>query len=93
MEREKWKEELDRFALRVHKMGLGSVVLFLLESVRPLSGVIFNFGLFGRPIVDVIVPREFYDRLLSVLEDPQKIEYLITRLEEVEDGMAVGPSS
>lgn len=90
---ERWKEELDRFALRLHRMGLGTVAMFILESMKPLSGVFLNLGVFGRPFVDLFVPKDIYDRLLEVLEDRDKVEYLIDKLEELEDGTLVADGS
>ncbi len=83
---EKWKGQMDRLALRIHRMGLGTVALFFLESMKPLSNIFLNLGVFGRPVMDIIVPRDLYDSLLEVLEDREKMEYLISKLEELEDG-------
>ena len=88
-----WKKDLDRLALRLHRMGLGTVALFILESMRPLSNVFLNLGVFGRPIIDVLVPQDLYDRLLAVLEDSAQVEYLIAQLEELEDGVLSADST
>ncbi len=88
-----WKKDMDRLALKLHRMGLGSVALFFLESMKPLSNVFLNLGVFGRPIMDVFVPRELYDRLLAALEDRAQVEYLIDKLEELEDGVLSADST
>ncbi len=90
---EKWEKDLDRLALRLHRMGLGSVAIFFLESMKPLSNVFLNLGVFGRPILDVFIPQDLYDRLLAVLEDREQVEYLIDKLEELEDGVLSADSA
>ena len=69
------------------------MALFILESMRPLSNVFLNLGVFGRPIIDVLVPQDLYDRLLAVLEDSAQVEYLIAKLEELEDGVLSADST
>ncbi|NPB03777.1 MAG: hypothetical protein GXO39_05115 [Thermotogae bacterium] len=86
---ESWRKSLDKFALQIHSMGLGSVAIFMLESMKPLSNLILNLGVFTRPILDVIVPEDLYDTLLDIARDREKVEYLITKLEELEDGILV----
>jgi len=77
---------LDKFALKLHRMGLGSVAIFVLEGLKPFSNLLLNLGVFGRPIMDVLIPGDLYDRLLEVLQSRESVEYLISKLEELEDG-------
>ncbi len=81
------KERLDKLAVKIHRMGLGTVAMFFLESMRPFSNVLFNLGLFSKPFAEVFLKEEIYREILEIVKDKNALEYLITKLEEMEDGM------
>ncbi len=80
------KKDLDALAYRIYEMGLGSVGIFFLESMKPLNNVAFNLGLFSKPFAEVFLKEEVYERILDVIKDKDALEYIITKLEELEDG-------
>lgn len=71
---------------RIYKMGLGSVGIFFLESMKPLNNVAFNLGLFSKPFAEIFLKEEIYERILEVIKDKDALEYIINKLEELEDG-------
>lgn len=74
-------------AYKIYKMGLGTVAIFFLESMKPLNNVVFNAGLFSKPFAEVFLKEEIYKEILGIIKDKDALEYLINRLEELEDGM------
>lgn len=82
-----FRDKLDELAYKIHKMGLGTVAIFFLESMKPLNNVVFNVGLFSKPFAEVFLREDIYREILEIIKDKGSLEYLITRLEELEDGM------
>jgi hypothetical protein len=68
-------------------MGLGTPAIFLLESLKPLRNLGFNLGLFIAPFAEVFIKRDIYEEILDIAKDEEAWEYLIKRLEELEDGL------
>jgi len=50
-----YKDRLDELAYKIYKMGLGTVAIFFLESMKPLNNVVFNAGLFSKPFAEVFL--------------------------------------
>lgn len=69
-------------------MGLGSVALLFLESIRPLSNVLLNLVVFSKPFMEIFLTEENYNEFLELIQDRKNLEYMINRLEELEDGLA-----
>ncbi len=81
------KDRIDEIALKIHSMGLGTVAIFFLESIKPLKNLAFNLGIFAVPFAEVFIKREIYEEILNILKDDEAWEILIKKLEDLEDGM------
>ncbi|MCC6011384.1 hypothetical protein LM594_00130 [Candidatus Caldipriscus sp.] len=84
------KGKLDELALKIHLMGLGTPAIFFLESIKPLRNLTFNFSLFIAPFAEVFLKREIYEEILNLVKDEEAWDYLIKKLEDLEDGLVDG---
>ncbi len=84
MEKEE-REFLDRLAQMIKSRGLEVPAVFMGESIKPISFLLSQFLVFFRPFVTVFVAPESYDKLISILEDREKLEYLLKLVEEKEE--------
>ncbi len=84
MEREE-REFLDRLAQMIKSRGLEVPTVLVGETIKPISFLLSQFMVFFRPFVTVFVAPESYDKFISILEDREKLEYLLKLVEEKED--------
>jgi hypothetical protein len=82
--REKQVEFMDRLARKVVDWGMAIPAIFMLESSRPLSFVGSQVLVFFRPIVDSLFAFRSYDAFAEMLDDRRNIDYLLTKIEELE---------
>jgi len=79
------KEFLNRLAEAIKSRGLEVPTVLVGESIKPISFLLSQFLVFFRPFVTVFVAPENYDKFISVLEDREKLEYLLKLVEEKEE--------
>lgn len=80
------KDILDKLARGIVTRGLTTPSIMFLESVKPLNFLGSQVMLFFRPIVGAIFPTTSYDRMETILEKRQSVEWLIVKIEEFEAG-------
>ncbi len=76
------KRLIERLANGIVNRGLSVPSVMFLESIKPLSFLSSQTMLFFRPIVTAVFPISSYDRIESLLEKRQSIEWLIRVIEE-----------
>jgi len=80
------KDELvERIAQRVVDTGMGMMAIVLLESLKPLSFIGSSMLVFARPIFNVFLDSEAYDRFIELVEDRNNIDRLVDRIEQLQD--------
>jgi len=75
---------LDRVADRVTNMRLGVPAILFLESSKPLSFVGSQLLVFLEPFVTTFFSAPLYDRFTALMEDRDKYELLIKKIESRE---------
>lgn len=89
--REREREVLGRVAERLGALRLTAPAIFFLESIKPLSFVSSQALVFLGPTVQALFPWRDYQVLAEALESRENLEWLICRLEEIEEGPAPAP--
>lgn len=77
-------EIMDRFAARVVEWRMTAPAIFFLEAAKPLSFLGNQALVFFEPIVQSLFNFKSYDDIAAILEDRKNLEYLLTKLEELE---------
>ncbi len=78
------KEVMDRFARKIIDWRMTAPAILFLESAKPLSFLGNQALVFFQPIVQAIFNFKTYDEVVEILEDRDNLEYLLSRLEELE---------
>ncbi len=81
----KEREILERLAREVAQRGMCAPAIFLLETAKPLSFVASQALLTFEPIIQSILTIRDYEVFVSAMEDRANVEWLIQRLEALED--------
>ncbi len=79
------EELIEKVARRVVDWRMSIPAIVVLESGKPLSFVASQVLVFFEPIVQSIFTIKDYDRFIRLLEDRDKVELLIQRIEQLED--------
>ncbi len=74
---------IDRIARGVVRRGMETPAVLFLEIHRPISFLGSQALHFLTPLLGLIVPPPELRRLAELLEEPQNVERLISRIEEV----------
>jgi len=74
---------IDRIAQRIFDSGFVTAAVFALEMVKPLALLGSHAMIFFGPIVSAFIKADGYYRAAEVFEEPQNVERLITRLEQL----------
>lgn len=77
-------EIMDRFAQRIVDWRMTAPAILFLESSKPLSFLGNQALVFFQPMVQSIFNFKTYDEVTEILEDRDNVEYLISRIEELE---------
>lgn len=78
------KAVMDRFALKIVDWRMTAPAILFLESAKPLSFLGNQALIFFQPIVQSIFNFKTYDEVAEILEDRDNLEYLLSKLEELE---------
>ena len=76
---------LDRLAKRVVSLRMTAPAVFMLESMRPMNFVASQAMLFFAPIVRGFFGPPDYDRIQTILERRECVDWLVDRIEREED--------
>lgn len=82
---EEEKNLLLKLADAVVKRRLGVIATTFLESVKYLNFIGSQAMVFFEPIVQTIFPNDTYGKIHKLLEKRHSVEYLITKIEDLED--------
>ena len=82
------REALGRLAERLSERSLGSIAIFMLEAGKPLSFVASQSMLFFEPFLTALCSPGDYRLVAEGLEDRGNVEWVITRLEALEENRA-----
>ena len=74
---------IDRVAKRIYDSGFVTAAVFALEMVKPLALLGSHTMIFFGPIVSAFIRADGYYRAAELFEEPQNVERLITRLEQL----------
>ncbi len=85
LEEQELMELIEKVAQRVVNWRMSIPAIVVLESGKPLSFVASQVLVFFEPIVQSIFTIKDYEKFVSLLEDREKVELLIQRIEELED--------
>ncbi|MBI2266978.1 MAG: hypothetical protein HYU64_17755 [Armatimonadetes bacterium] len=78
-------EFLDLLASEIVKRRLASIVVLTLESLKPLSFLGSQALIFLEPFLGAFMTKpETYKKLIEILEDRDRLERLLERIEELE---------
>ena len=77
-------ELLLKLARGIVSRGLVTPAIMFLEPARPLNFLGSQVMTFFRPIITSIFPLGSYEKIEKLLEKRESIEWLITKIEEVE---------
>ncbi|MBD3367916.1 MAG: hypothetical protein GF405_07075 [Candidatus Eisenbacteria bacterium] len=78
------REIMDRFASRIVEWRMTAPAIFFLEAAKPLSFLGNQALIFFEPIVQSLFNFKSYDDVARILEDRKNLEYMLTKLEELE---------
>jgi hypothetical protein len=78
------REIMDRFATRIVEWRMTAPAIFFLEAAKPLSFLGNQALVFFEPIVQSLFNFKSYDDVAKILEDRENLEYVLTKLEELE---------
>jgi hypothetical protein len=78
------REIMDRFAQRIVDWRMTAPAILFLESSKPLSFLGNQALVFFQPMVQSIFNFKTYDEVTEILEDRDNVEYLISKIEELE---------
>ena len=78
-------ELLDRLAKRVVSLRMTPPAVFMLESMRPMNFVASQAMLFFAPLVRGFFGPQDYDRIQTILERRECVDWLVDRIEREED--------
>ena len=76
-------ELIERWARRIVDRGLSSAAVFLLQAHVPLAGIGAQALLGFRPLVESLLHVDAHE-LAAFLREPDNIELLVLRIEELE---------
>ena len=83
---EEQREVLEKVAVQITRRRLGTVAIFALESIRPLTFLASQALVVLGPIVQSLLSLKEYDVLCDALENRGNIDWLIERLEREGNG-------
>ncbi len=72
--------DLDRIAQALHQRGLNVPALLLLQAARPLTVIASQLLLIAAPLLSLAIPPERLATTTDLLDDPQHVDALISRL-------------
>lgn len=75
----------EELAQALHRRGLGTPAIALLEAHKPLSFVASQALLALSPLIAVVAGRFPIEDYAGLLEDSSNVDRVISRLEELED--------
>ena len=75
-------EMLNKLVAYIHERRLETPALLLIESSRPLKGLIKHLCIAFQPFLCFVLGRHTLDDLLRLSDDPLAIDQLICRLQE-----------
>lgn len=78
IEQEAWSQAL---ASRIKALGLSSAALALIEIARPLRFLGSQILLLAHPLLAGLISNATVEHTLTLLDDPDALERLISRLE------------
>jgi hypothetical protein len=78
------KEVMDRFARKIIDWRMTAPAILFLESAKPLSFLGNQALVFFQPMVQSIFNFKTYDEVVEILEDRDNLEYLLSKIEELE---------
>ena len=81
---EEHKEVMDRFARKIIEWRMTAPAILFLESAKPLSFLGNQALVFFQPMVQSIFNFKTYDEVVEILEDRDNLEYLLSKIEELE---------
>lgn len=76
---------IERIAKRIYDSGFITAAVFALEMVKPLALLGSHTMIFFGPIVSAFIKADGYYRAAELFEEPQNVEKLITRIEQLEE--------
>jgi len=78
---QKNKELVDRHAKKIVDKGLGTMVIMMVDSMKPLSYVGSQLLHIANPMLTMIPYFRDFDKIAEMLEDRNNVEYFLTRVE------------
>ncbi len=79
---EEYKEMIEQASTKVVNSKMETVVIFFLESFRPMSSLWSQLlRLYVGPFLMIVGPEKV-EKLLKFLEKPENLEYFLRRIEE-----------
>ena len=75
---------IDRIAKRIYDTGFITPAVLALEMVKPLALLGSHTMIFFGPIVSAFIKADGYYRAAELFEEPENVELLIVRLEQME---------
>ena len=78
------KEVMDRFARKIIDWRMTAPAILFLESAKPLTFLGNQALIFFQAMVQSIFNFKTYDEVAEILEDRDNLEYLLSRIEELE---------
>ncbi len=82
---ERQKELIDKIAKGIVERQMTVPAIVTLQSIKPISFLGSQFMIFAKPIVEMILPIASYQEVAIMFEDPDNVELLLRRIEELED--------
>lgn len=79
---------VEKFADKVHRLGLEVPALLFLELHRPFSALFYNSALFAQPFVSPFLGGERTEQILEFLSQENSVQKLIETIEERRAGTA-----
>ena len=75
------KEIIDKYAKKIVDLGLGTIAILTIESVKPLNYIGSQFLYFANPLLTVFPYFKDFDRVAELIEERDNVEYFLTRIE------------
>ena len=81
------REAIARIAQKIIDRGFVTPAVFFLELMKPFSLLSSHALVFFGPFITVFMRQDKYYRIAELLEDPKNVEFLISEIERIDEGI------
>ena len=87
------KEAIAKIAQKIIDRGFVTPAVLFLELMKPLSLLSSHALVFFGPFATAFMKQDKYYRFTELLEDPKNVEFLISEIERIDEGIKLNNKS